>query len=76
MDIWLNDLVIMKKSHACGTNKWHVVRVGADIGIVCEKCRHKILMKRVEFIKKLKKIEHTPNSIDGTGQVIINRLGE
>lgn len=49
-------LVIMKKGHPCGTNEWEVVRVGADIKIRCTGCNRIIMMPRVEFNKKLKKI--------------------
>ena len=51
----LNDQVIMKKDHACGTNLWKITRVGADIKIKCEKCGHEIMMDRLEFNKKIKK---------------------
>ena len=49
-------LVIMKKGHPCGTNEWEVVRVGADIKIRCTGCNRIIMMPRVEFNKKIKKI--------------------
>ena len=26
----LNDFVEMKKSHACGTNKWQITRMGVE----------------------------------------------
>ena len=29
----LDDIVVMKKSHACGTNKWIITRMGVDIKI-------------------------------------------
>ena len=31
----LGSKVIMKKQHPCGTNEWEIVRVGADIKIIC-----------------------------------------
>ncbi|MBR1416698.1 MAG: DUF951 domain-containing protein [Bacilli bacterium] len=52
----LNDLVMMKKNHACGANKWRITRVGADIKIKCENCNHEIMMDRLEFNKKIKKV--------------------
>lgn len=52
----LNDIVIMKKPHACGTNSWVITRVGADIKIKCQKCSHEIMMDRLEFNRKLKKV--------------------
>ncbi len=48
--------VIMKKQHPCGTNEWEIVRLGADIKIKCLHCGRTILLPRIEFNKKLKKI--------------------
>ena len=53
----LGSIVIMKKQHPCGTNEWEVVRVGADIKIKCLYCGRTVLIPRVEFNKKLKKIK-------------------
>ena len=50
----LNDVVIMKKPHACQTNEWQITRV--DIKIKCIKCNREIMMDRLEFEKKLKKV--------------------
>ena len=52
----LNDTVIMKKPHPCGTNEWEIIRLGADIKIKCKKCGRSIMMPRIEFNKKLKKV--------------------
>lgn len=48
--------VIMKKAHPCGTNEWVVTRVGADIKIKCKNCGRSIMLPRIEFNKKLKKV--------------------
>ena len=52
----LNDIVIMKKPHACQTNEWKIIRMGVDIKIKCLKCNREIMMDRLEFEKKLKKV--------------------
>jgi hypothetical protein len=52
----LNDVVVMKKEHPCGENKWQIIRLGADIRIKCLKCGRSVLMPRSEFDRKLKKI--------------------
>jgi hypothetical protein len=52
----LNDIVEMKKPHPCGTNRWKVIRLGMDIRIKCLKCEHSVLMPRVQFERKLKKV--------------------
>ncbi len=48
--------VVMKKQHPCGANEWEITRVGADIKIKCLNCNRTILIPRIEFNKKLKKI--------------------
>jgi hypothetical protein len=52
----LNDIVEMKKPHPCGTNKWKVIRLGMDIRIKCTKCEHSVLIPRVQFERKIKKV--------------------
>ena len=53
----LGSIVIMKKDHPCGTNKWEITRLGADIKIKCCNCGRSIMLSRVDFNKKLKKVE-------------------
>ena len=48
--------VIMKKEHPCGTNLWEITRVGVDIKIKCINCGRSILIPRIDFNKKLKKV--------------------
>lgn len=48
--------VEMKKGHPCGTNLWEVVRLGADIKIKCVNCGRIVMIPRIEFNKKIKKI--------------------
>ena len=52
----LNDYVIMKKPHACGKNEWRITRIGVDIKIKCVNCGREIMMDRLEFERKLKKV--------------------
>lgn len=53
----LGNTVIMKKDHPCGSNEWIITRLGADIKIKCLKCGRSIMLPRVEFNKKLKKVK-------------------
>ena len=52
----LNDHVIMKKPHACKTNEWVITRMGVDIKLKCHNCGREIMMDRIEFERKLKKV--------------------
>lgn len=52
----LGDIVVMKKNHPCGTNKFEIVRVGADIKIKCVNCSRVIMLSRVDFNKGIRKV--------------------
>lgn len=52
----IGTVVTMKKGHPCGANEWEIVRLGADIKIKCINCGRLIMMPRIEFNKKIKKI--------------------
>lgn len=55
-DYKLGSIVIMKKDHPCGNNRWEIIRTGIDIKIKCINCGRAIMLPRVEFNKKLKKV--------------------
>ena len=55
-DYKLNSVVIMKKQHPCGSNEWLITRMGADIKIKCINCGHTVMLPRIDFNKKLKKV--------------------
>lgn len=52
----LGSIVMMKKQHPCQTNEFEITRIGADIKIKCCKCNRTIMLPRIEFNKKLKKV--------------------
>ena len=52
----LNDIVIMKKPHACGTNEWKIIRNGVDIKLKCQNCGREVMIDRLEFTRKLKRV--------------------
>ena len=52
----LGDRVILKNPHACGENLWEIVRVGADVKLKCTGCERVIMLDRLEFLKRAKKL--------------------
>ena len=55
MEIRLGDVVRLRKVHPCGGYEWEVVRLGADIGIVCQTCGRRVLLARSVFEKRVKR---------------------
>jgi len=56
LEIGLNDVVQLRKPHPCGSDTWVVVRLGADIGLKCLGCGHRVLLPRSTLARRLKKI--------------------
>jgi hypothetical protein len=54
LEIRLGDVVRLRKPHPCGGYEWQVVRLGADIGMVCTTCGRRVLLPRREFEKRVK----------------------
>ena len=54
MEVRLGDVVRLRKVHPCGGYEWEVVRLGADIGIVCRTCGRRVLLARSVFEKRVK----------------------
>ena len=52
----LGSIVVMRKEHPCGNNEWEITRVGADIKIKCLGCGRSIMLSRVDFNKKIKRV--------------------
>ena len=50
----MDDVVCLKKVHPCGSYEWRVVRLGADIGLLCLTCGRRVLMERTTLERRLK----------------------
>ena len=55
-DFILGNIVEMKKGHPCGANEWEIIRLGADVKIKCVNCGRVVMISRIDFNKKVKKI--------------------
>ena len=62
LEIRTGDTVRLRKPHPCGSYEWEIVRVGADIGLRCLKCRRKVLLQRSTFERRMKELVHRDNA--------------
>lgn len=56
MDVRLGDILVMKKQHPCGSNRWKVLRTGMDFRLKCLGCGHEILTPRSKAEKNIRQI--------------------
>lgn len=47
--------VRLRGKHPCGADRFRVVRVGADIGLTCLGCGHKLFLERRRFEVRVKR---------------------
>jgi hypothetical protein len=50
----MGDVLRLRKPHPCGSLEWKVMRLGADIGLACQTCGHRILLSRDKLRKSMK----------------------
>lgn len=56
MDVRLKDILVMKKPHPCGSDRWLVLRTGMDFRLRCCGCGHEVMLPRSKAEKNIKKI--------------------
>jgi hypothetical protein len=67
--ISLDDIVRLRKPHPCGGYEWTIVRLGADIGLKCNTCGHRVLLSRRDFERRLKMvIQHVEQTKDSKAE--------
>src|SRR5690606_13730164 len=60
VEVYLGDVVRMRKPHPCGDYRWVVMRTGMDFRIRCLGCGRVVLLPRKRFEKGVKEILHRP----------------
>lgn len=56
VNIMLKDILVMKKQHPCGENRFLVLRIGMDFKIRCLGCGHEVMLPRIKVEKNIKKV--------------------
>ena len=56
LDLKVGDEVRLKRAHPCGGYLWRVTRLGADIGILCLKCHHYVLLPRPYLERRVREV--------------------
>ena len=60
-ELRIGDVVRLKKPHPCGEFLWTVTRMGADIGLVCQKCGRYVMIPRAQLARRVRHIINAEN---------------
>lgn len=63
MDVRLQDILIMKKNHPCGSRDWLVLRTGMDFRLRCQGCGHEVMLPRSKAEKNIRQIQRDGVSV-------------
>ena len=64
MDVRLQDILIMKKAHPCGSKAWLVLRTGMDFRLRCQGCGHEVMLPRSKAEKNIRQILRDGQSVE------------
>jgi hypothetical protein len=56
IEIKENSIVVLKKGHPCGENKWEIVKFGVICKIKCLGCGRTVVIDRTDLKKRIKKV--------------------
>ncbi|MBI4287261.1 MAG: DUF951 domain-containing protein [Chloroflexi bacterium] len=69
VDFRLGDVLQLKKVHPCGSDRWEVVRIGADIGLRCTGCQRRVLIERRVLERRVKACLAIGSKVDTTSSL-------
>jgi hypothetical protein len=53
LELFLGDVIRLRRPHPCGGATWLVDRLGADIGLSCQTCGRHVLVERRTVERRL-----------------------
>jgi hypothetical protein len=53
LELFLGDVVRLRRGHPCGGDTWLVDRLGADIGLRCQTCGRHVLIGRASLERRV-----------------------
>ena len=56
LELFLDDILQLRKPHPCGSDQWRVVRLGADIGLKCLRCERRVLLPLADVERRARTV--------------------
>ena len=63
MDVRLQDILVMKKAHPCGSKEWLGLRTGMEFRLRCGGCGHEVMLPRSKAEKNIRQILRDGESV-------------
>lgn len=56
LELYVGDIIEMRKKHPCGGNQFQLLRVGMDFRIRCTTCSREVMVPRNKIEKNIKRV--------------------
>lgn len=56
MQLFVGDVIVLKKPHPCGGHNWEILRTGMDFRIKCLTCGHSVMLPRTRLEKGIRQV--------------------
>jgi hypothetical protein len=53
IELFLGDVLRLKRTHPCGGDEWLIDRLGADIGLRCRRCGRHVMIERRQLERRI-----------------------
>jgi hypothetical protein len=60
------DILLLKKPHPCGGNRFMVMRVGSQVRMICQTCEHDMTLDRIKLEKAIRQVIPSAEEKKGT----------
>ena len=64
MDLFVGDIIKLKKQHPCGSSEWEVLRTGMDFRLKCLGCGHQVMLPRKQVEKNIRQVRKPQKPLD------------
>lgn len=71
----VGDRITLKKGHPCGANDWEIYRIGADIGLRCGGCGHRVMLPRRQVDRRMRSRVSGSEASDASGASDVSKQG-
>lgn len=61
----VGDVVRLRKTHPCGSDRWEIIRTGMDFGLRCLGCGRYVMIPRRRFERSVKEVLGPPAEAPG-----------
>jgi hypothetical protein len=74
LNLQRGDVLHLRRPHPCGNSDFEVVRLGADIGLVCTQCGRRILLARSLLERRLERFVSRAPESEGPSDLDLDAL--